>query len=314
MRLVLFALVSTAVAEEGWPPSAQGSAVPKPCTRRSCVGAPEHRGCVHDGARARMMNAANLTSRSSMTLDMCVAFCRGFSPPYKLAGVENQDQCFCGNEVLATAKKGPAFCATPGASGGAGCNASTPCRSSSELCCCAGNATQTCGATGLLDIYDVSAVTCGTHKIAATYCDSTAPVAARVESLIGAMLPAEKIGCLGTKTCQLGRLGVGMNWKEALHGLRYDCVGDVKGRTSPLCPTSFPHAQLLAASFNRSLWRAVGDAISDEARAWYNVYMSGDSPSLSGGPNDALSFFAPDINLCRGECPSPFAFASFRLC
>ena len=105
-----------------------------------------------------------------------------------------------------------------------------------------------------------------------------------------------------------------MNWKEALHGLRYDCVGDVKGRTSPLCPTSFPHAQLLAASFNRSLWRAVGDAISDEARAWYNVYMSGDSPSLSGGPNDALSFFAPDINLCRGECLSPLAFASFRLC
>ena len=313
MRLVLFALlVGAAAAEEGWPPS--GSAVPKPCTRRSCVGAPEHRGCVHDGARARMMNAANLTSRSSMTLDMCVAFCRGFSPPYKLAGVENQDQCFCGNEVLPTAKPGPAFCATPGASGCAGCNASTPCRSSSELCCCAGNSTQTCGATGLLDIYDVAAVTCGTHKIAATYCDSSAPVAARVESLIGAMLPAEKIGCLGTKTCQLGRLGVGMNWKEALHGLRYDCVGDVKGRTSPLCPTSFPHAQLLAASFNRSLWRAVGDAISDEARAWYNVYMSGDSPSLSGGPNDALSFFAPDINLCRGECLSPLAFASFRLC
>lgn len=99
-----------------------------------------------------------------------------------------------------------------------------------------------------------------------------------------------------------------MSWKESLHGLRFNCIPDLRGRTEPLCATSFPHAQLLAASFNRSLWRAVGAGIATEARAWYNVYLSGRSASLVGSGLTGLSnsFFAPDINLCRdprwGRC------------
>ena len=92
-------------------------------------------------------------------------------------------------------------------------------------------------------------------------------------------------------------------------------VYDVASRKGKgLCPTSFPHAQLLAASFNRSLWSDVGDRISTEARAWHNVWQSGKSATLTSNNRHALSFFAPDINLCRdprwgrclevpGECP-----------
>lgn len=143
-------------------------------------------------------------------------------------------------------------------------------------------------------------------KIDAAYCDAARPLAERVGSLIAAMTPAEKVTCLSVEKCRVPRLGVGMNWKEALHGLRYACVNDLKGRDDPLCPTSFPHAQLLAASWNRSLWGSVGAGISDEARAWYNIWLSGNSTTLSHSPNNALSFFAPDINLCRdprwGRC------------
>ena len=53
------------------------------------------------------------------------------------------------------------------------------------------------------------------------------------------------------------------------------------------CPTSFPHATLMGGSFNRSLWRAVASAISDEGRALHqtNGY--------------ALITWAPDINPFR---------------
>ena len=127
-------------------------------------------------------------------------------------------------------------------------------------------------------------------------------VGARVDDLVSRMTGAEKIGCIGTKTCDLPRLGISMTWAEALHGLRYNCITDLAGRPSPLCATSFPHAQLLAASFNRSLWSAVGGTIATEARAFHNLWASGRQSSS----RYALSFFAPDINLCRdprwGRC------------
>ena len=42
------------------------------------------------------------------------------------------------------------------------------------------------------------------------------------------------------------------------------------GFVSTGCATSFPHALSLAATFNASLWTAVGDAIGREARSLYN--------------------------------------------
>ena len=60
---------------------------------------------------------------------------------------------------------------------------------------------------------------------------------------------------------------------EALHGILCDCGETYNGNTG--CPTSFPHALLMGASFNRSLWKEVAIAISDEGRAFANQGITG---------------------------------------
>jgi len=51
--------------------------------------------------------------------------------------------------------------------------------------------------------------------------------------------------------------------------------------------TSFPEPILTAASFNITLFNAIGSAVSDEARAMNNVGTAGET------------FWAPNINLAR---------------
>jgi beta-glucosidase-like glycosyl hydrolase len=69
-------------------------------------------------------------------------------------------------------------------------------------------------------------------------------------------------------------------WNEALHGVCRDCHSDGK------CFTQFPEAVAMSCSFNATLWHMIGDTISTEARAAYNV----------GGLN-GLTFFAPQLNM-----------------
>ena len=284
---------------------------PAPCTTQGCVGAPVPKGCVHDGAASRQMNSANFTDRSGMTQTACFTFCRGFDPPYPIAGVESSNQCFCGKRLPAPPATNRPWCAAPDGSGTTAaaqkCNATLPCHNphDDEYCCCPGDANSTCGGTGILQLFDVSQLSCGSRPMTQPWCDEAVPHRQRVAALIKAMTPAERVNTLGTKTMGAPRLGVSMQFKEALHGLRFPCVYDVPSRKGEgMCPTSFPHAQLLAATFNRSLWSAVGDRISTEARAWHNVWQDGKSTTM--GAFHALSFFAPDINLCRdprwGRC------------
>ena len=58
------------------------------------------------------------------------------------------------------------------------------------------------------------------------------------------------------------------------------------------CATSFPHALMMAASFNRSLWAAVGEAIGVEGRAFWNQ-----GGAAEPNPLGALNFWAPDVSL-----------------
>ncbi|KAF9619574.1 hypothetical protein IFM89_007401 [Coptis chinensis] len=75
-------------------------------------------------------------------------------------------------------------------------------------------------------------------------------------------------------------------WSEVLHG-----VSDVGPGTHfdniTRAATSFPPVILTAASFNESLWKAIGVAVSNEARALHNVGLSG------------LTFWSPTINVVR---------------
>ncbi len=97
---------------------------------------------------------------------------------------------------------------------------------------------------------------------------------------------AEKVTNLENNNIGVPRLGMpSTRYNEALHGIVSGCGQATNGNTG--CPTSFPHATALGATFNRSLWRRIGSAISTEGRALANQGIVG------------LFFWAPDINLGR---------------
>eukprot|EP01084_Bolivina_argentea_P263562 446130_1 len=114
------------------------------------------------------------------------------------------------------------------------------------------------------------------------YCNQNIPTEQRVNDLVSRMSLTEKILNLQNRNSGVARLGVPHNiFREALHGVNCGCIGNK-------CPTSFPHALLLGATFNRTLWAQIGAAISTEARAFANIQ------GLTG-----LFFNAPNINLLR---------------
>ena len=112
------------------------------------------------------------------------------------------------------------------------------------------------------------------------------PIPTRVKDLISRMTISEKVNNLGNSNNGVSRLGVPPNqFSEALHGVSVTC-GATNGNNTG-CPTSFPHALLMSASFNRTLWQTVGKIISTEARGLNNQGVAG------------LYFCTPDINLFR---------------
>ena len=54
--------------------------------------------------------------------------------------------------------------------------------------------------------------------------------------------------------------------------------------------TSFPMVVGMAASFNRTLWRQIGEVVGSEARAAANERLYG---------VDARTFWAPNLNIAR---------------
>src|SRR5437764_2770667 len=100
------------------------------------------------------------------------------------------------------------------------------------------------------------------------------------------MTPEEKIAQMVTTAPAIPRLGIPEYnwWNEALHGV---------GRSG--VATVFPQAIGLGATFNDSLAFQVSSAISDEARAMYNVAVKKDYRLKYGG----LTFWTPNINIFR---------------
>lgn len=106
------------------------------------------------------------------------------------------------------------------------------------------------------------------------------------ERTVGLMDPYEKISQLLYTSAAIERLGIKEYnwWNEAAHGV-------ARAGTA----TVFPQAIGLAATFDTSLIRRIGDAVSDEARAKYNKAVSlGDRGIYKG-----LTFWAPNINIFR---------------
>ncbi|XP_058771763.1 beta-xylosidase/alpha-L-arabinofuranosidase 1 [Vicia villosa] len=120
------------------------------------------------------------------------------------------------------------------------------------------------------------------------FCDKSLSVEDRVSDLVKRLTLQEKIGNLGNSAVEVSRLGIPKYewWSEALHGVSNIGPGT---RFSSLVPgaTSFPMPILTAASFNTSLFQAIGSVVSTEARAMYNVGLAG------------LTYWSPNINIFR---------------
>ncbi|KAK3164189.1 hypothetical protein QOZ80_1AG0013920 [Eleusine coracana subsp. coracana] len=121
------------------------------------------------------------------------------------------------------------------------------------------------------------------------YCDSSLPYAARVRDLVGRLTLQEKVDNLGDHGKGAPRVGLQpyMWWGEALHGVsdtgpKGTWFGDVVPGA-----TSFPLVLNSAASFNETLWRAVGQVVSTEVRAMYNLGHA------------ELTYWSPNINVVR---------------
>ena len=133
------------------------------------------------------------------------------------------------------------------------------------------------------------------------FCDSSLDVATRVADALSRMPLDDKINamyrefgspfvdCAGNSGIpSLGLNGGIPNYSECLHGVAYGCTDQlVNGTKVTLCPTLFPNAQLLGASFNRSLFKNVGRVIGEELRALNNL----------GGNPSGFSCWSPNINL-----------------
>ncbi|PIN13638.1 Non-reducing end alpha-L-arabinofuranosidase [Handroanthus impetiginosus] len=121
-----------------------------------------------------------------------------------------------------------------------------------------------------------------------TFCDPSLDVKSRVADLVGRLTLQEKIGWLVDAAQGVSRLGIPNYewWSEALHGVSFVGPGT---KFSSLVPgaTSFPQVILTGATFNESLFEAIGKVVSTEARAMYNVGLAG------------LTFWSPNVNIFR---------------
>lgn len=108
----------------------------------------------------------------------------------------------------------------------------------------------------------------------------------RVDDLVSRMTLEEKAGQLMYNAPAIERLGVPEYnwWNECLHGVARN------GRA-----TIFPQAIGMAAAFDTELMHRIGTAISDEARAKYNISAA----NGFRGRYQGLTFWTPNVNLFR---------------
>ena len=132
---------------------------------------------------------------------------------------------------------------------------------------------------------------------AAPWCDASLDPSVRAKALIAKMTLDEKASNMDSHNFGVPRLGVPPNiFSEALHGMCSGCGQRVQmdGYMSTGCPTSFPQVISMGASWNRSLWTAIGTAVSDEVRGLYSQ-----GGTMKGGWESALFLWAPNINPFR---------------
>jgi beta-glucosidase len=108
----------------------------------------------------------------------------------------------------------------------------------------------------------------------------------RARQLVSKMTLEEKVEQTLNKSPAIERLGIKKYnwWNEALHGV-------ARAGTA----TVFPQAIGMAATFDEDLMEKVGDAVSTEARAKFNLQQREKDSDIYKG----LTFWAPNVNIFR---------------
>ena len=108
----------------------------------------------------------------------------------------------------------------------------------------------------------------------------------RARQLVAQMTLEEKVEQTVNQAPAVERLGIRAYnwWNEALHGVARAGVATV-----------FPQAIGLAATFDEELLEQVGDAVSTEGRAKFNMQQAEGDTGLYKG----LTFWSPNINIFR---------------
>lgn len=108
----------------------------------------------------------------------------------------------------------------------------------------------------------------------------------RAKELVAQMTLEEKVEQTLHRSPAVERLGIKKYnwWNEALHGV-------ARAGTA----TVFPQAVGMAATFDEDLLERVGEAVSTEARAKFNMQQKGKDTDIYKG----LTFWAPNVNIFR---------------
>lgn len=132
----------------------------------------------------------------------------------------------------------------------------------------------------------LSALAGATESEKPLYLDPTQPAEARARDLIGRLTLEEKATLLNHNGPDVERFGIRSDkWNQCLHGVCWDRP-----------TTMFPVSIGIAATWNTNLVHEVATAISDEARAIYNLWhQQPDLPAQHKG----LIYRAPVINISR---------------
>ncbi|KAJ9455973.1 putative beta-D-xylosidase 2 [Diplonema papillatum] len=127
----------------------------------------------------------------------------------------------------------------------------------------------------------------GGPLVGSAACDLSLTPDQRAQYIVSRLAQAEKITLMDNGAAAVPSLGIGAYqwWSEALHGVAYSPAVSFAAPT--VCATSFPQVIATAASFNKTLFKMIGQAVGKEARSFYNAGHAG------------LTYWDPNINLIR---------------
>ncbi|PIA26430.1 hypothetical protein AQUCO_09300019v1 [Aquilegia coerulea] len=111
------------------------------------------------------------------------------------------------------------------------------------------------------------------------FCDKTLSYQVRAKDLVDRLTLEEKIAQLGDKAPGVPRLHI------PPYIWRSDPAFGIKFNDTIHAVTSFPAVLLTTASFNETLWKAIGETVSDEVRAMHNFGIAG------------LTYWDPNVNV-----------------